>query len=54
MWSDTGSYIFASPGDITQSINLEGFNLEGPIKGSRQLEASAMRKKLLFRPNSYK
>lgn len=52
MWSDTGSYEFSSPGDRTKSVNLEGFNVTGPVKGSRFLEPSGMMKKS-SRPNTY-
>lgn len=43
MWSDTGSYIFESKGDVVRSINLDTSNFEGPVKASRTLEASVMK-----------
>jgi hypothetical protein len=43
MWSDTGSTVFQSKGDVKKHLNLDGFNLTGPVKGSRILEASTMK-----------
>ena len=45
MWSDTGSYVLGSPGDVKRAVNLEGFHLSGPVKGSRYLEPSGVGKK---------
>ena len=33
MWSDTGSYVYESKGDITKVVNLDGYNLAGPVGG---------------------
>ena len=33
MWSDTGSYDYESKGDITKVVNLDSYNLAGPVGG---------------------
>ncbi len=43
MWSDTGSNIYNSKGDIIRKVHLDGYNLTGPVKGSRHLEVSTMK-----------
>ena len=30
MWSDTGSYVYESKGDIVKSRNLDAYNFYGP------------------------
>lgn len=40
MWSDTGSYEFASRGDLVKKVNLDQQNYADPVKPSRRLLAS--------------
>ncbi len=40
MWSDTGSYEYASRGDQRKIINLDSYNLADPVKSSRAMEPS--------------
>jgi hypothetical protein len=43
MWSDTGSAVYQSKGDVVKRVNLDARNITGPVKGSRHLEASTLK-----------